>query len=559
VSKTIDCFFIGHNEMSFDEYEKSVRDMGVESAAYRDLDKNFIRYHGNPYHLSEIFNAVRRDGGEEGSFKPLTLGDTFSLAVAYLGTYLHRRNLTFDYVNTFRDEKERLAEKLAEGNIVTVAIITTLYVSVFPILEIVEFIKKHNNTARIIIGGPFVSNQVRGLGPMELDYLFTSVGADFYVNSSQGEAALVKIINAVKSSRSPDGIPNIYYKTNGGFRRTPVSREDNRLTENMVDWDLFAPRVGGHVSVRTSISCPFSCTFCGFPQHAGQYQTAGVEEIRGELDLVDKIPSVGSVQFIDDTFNVPVKRFKEILRMIVTGGYKFQWHSHFRCQFADRETVKLMKESGCEGVFLGIESGSDRILKIMNKAASVDKYLGGIALLKEYGIPTYGSFIVGFPGETDETVEETVSFIKKSGIDFYRAQLWYCDPMTPIWRERGKYRIEGSHFEWTHATFDSKRASDVTDEIFLSVHDPIWIPQYNFEYDGYFHLLHRGLEPDRAKNFIKAFNNGIREKLTGPPRKDVSRGVIEELETALGKINGTKKETPKDYDAKDYDADFDFI
>ncbi len=562
MTKIIDCFFIGHNEMNFVQYEKRIREMGIDSGAYRDLDKNFIRYNNIPYHASEIFNIITRNhGGSTADIQPLTMGDTFNLAIAYLGTYLHRRKLTFDYINSFQEEKVTLMKKLAEGNILTIAIITTLYVSVFPILEIMEFIKKYNDTAKIIIGGPFISNQVRSLDPMELEYLFKSIDADFYVNSSQGEATLVKIIDTLKNNLPLEGIDNIYYKVNNRFQQNPLSKENNRLSENMVNWDLFSHNIHQHINMRTSISCPFSCTFCGFPEHAGPYQTSAVEEIREELNQVNKIESLKSVQFIDDTFNVPVKRFKEILRMIIKNNYKFQWHSHFRCQFADRETVELMKESGCEGVFLGIESGSNTILENMNKAAVVDKYLQGIALLKEYEILTYGSFIIGFPGETDETIQQTLQFIKESGVDFYRAQLWYCDTMTPIWKEKEKFAIRGSHFEWKHVTSDAKTAAKITDEIFLSIETPIWVPQYNFECDGLFHLLHRGLSLHQVKNFIKAFNKGIKEKLTNPCQKDVSSEVIKELENILGESASLLRvcDNEKEEDMVDnYGGGFDF-
>lgn len=559
--KMIDCFFIGHNEMDFAEYEKRVRQMGIHSGAYRDLGKNFLCYNNTLYHISEIFNIFCRNNGDpigSDNIKPLSMGDTFNLAIAYLGSYLHNRNLSFDYVNAFQDEKELLAEKLAKNNILAIAIITTLYVSAFPILEIIRFIKKYNNTAMIIVGGPFIANQVRSLSPVELEYLFESVGGDFYVNSTQGEAALVEIITALKKKLPLEQINNIYYNVNGNFQKTPTRKENNRLAENMVNWDLFSPATNryGHLNIRTSISCPFSCSFCGFPEHAGPYQTVGIEEIQEELDQANKIKALTSVQFVDDTFNVPVKRFKEILKMMIKNQYKFKWHSHFRCQYADRETVELMKASGCEGVYLGIESGSDHILKIMNKASKVEQYFRGVRLLKEYGILTYGSFIIGFPGETHETVQETIQFIKESGIDFYRTQLWYCDTLTPIWKEREKYNIKGSHFEWTHATMDAKTAADITDEIFLSIENPIWVPQYNFEFYGLFHLLHRGFSPLQVKNFLNAFNRGIKEKLIGSS-KEISREVIEELEASLRKnhIPGKKR---KGNQREDEEAEFDF-
>lgn len=556
----VDCYFIGHNEMNFDNYEKTVREMGVQSGAYRDLLKNFIYFNYKPHHASEIFNLLCRDHSGNGNpVKPLYIGENFNAAIAYLGTYLQRRGHTFDFINSFHEEKEILAEKLEQGNILTVGIITTLYVSVFPILEIVEFIRQYHKDVKIIVGGPFVSNQVTALNPTDLEYSFKNIGADVYVDSSQGEATLEKVIRAYKNNHSLENIPNIHYKDGDSYRATPLERENNLLSENMVDWTLFTQRAGEFINVRTSISCPFSCSFCGFPEHAGKYQTAEVDAVERELNRLNEIPTLKSVQFIDDTFNIPGNRFKKILRMMIDNKYKFPWHSHYRCQFADEETVALMKESGCEGVFLGIESGNNQILKNMNKAATVEKYYKGVELLKKYDILTYGSFIIGFPGETEQTVQDSIDFIRRSGIDFFRTQLWYCDTVTPIWKEREKYQIEGSHFEWKHATMDSRQASDIIDDIFLSVRDePVWVPQYNFECDGVFHLLHRGLTVPQIKDFLRAFNDGMREHLRDASQKDASFDVIKRIKSSCGAVDETETGSGDELLEEDYDAGFDF-
>ena len=127
-----------------------------------------------------------------------------------------------------------------------------------------------------------------------------------------------------------------------------------------------------------------------------------------------------------------------------------------------------MARSGCKGVFLGIESGSPTILANMNKSATVEKYATGIEMLRRYGIMTFGSFIIGFPGETDQTVEETIDFIRETKPDYYRAQMWYCEPGTPIQNERLKYDIKGEGFVWSHATMDSLEAMDHIDRMFLT-------------------------------------------------------------------------------------------
>jgi radical SAM PhpK family P-methyltransferase len=539
----VDCLLIGHNEMNFQEYEQTIRKMGTDSGAYRDLALNFLCYNNKPYPVSEVFNLFCinhgwEDTGSAVCLKPLQMSKITANAVAYLGTYLHRRGFVFDYINSFQDQQEELAEKLIRGNIRTIAITTTLYVALFPIIEIVEFIRKYNREARIIVGGPFIATQARVLEPDQLSHLFAStIGADFYVNSPKGEASLVKLIHALKNNLPVHGIPNIYYRSGGGFVASHSWQEDTRLAENMVNWDLFADRVDEFVNIRTAVSCPFSCAFCGYPEHAGKYQAVGVKEIEQELNLLKKIKTLKGINIVDDTFNVPAERFKEILRMMIRNKYSFKWNSYYRCQFADRETVELMKESGCMGVFLGIESGSNKVLGNMNKKATREEYLKGVDLLKEYGIVTYGSFIVGFPGETADTVRETRSFIRDSGLNFYRAQLWYCDPITPIWKQRGKYRIKGSQFEWSHCTTNSKMAGDFIDDMFLTIEESTWVPYHHFDFDNLMCLIHRGMSPDQVRNFLKSFNNGVREKLTTPSRNEVSYNVLRQLKNCLLEVS----------------------
>ncbi len=560
MKKAIDCLFLGHNEMDFAKYEKTIRKMGVDSGAYRDLSLNFFRYENRGYSTAEIYNVLRSSCNEaKQSFQPLNMGETFSAAIAYLGTFLNRRGFTFDYINSFQDRKTQLAEKLTQLDILTIAVTTTYYISVLPIIEIIDFIKQYNTTAKIIIGGPFIATQIRNQDAAAIDYLFSSLEADFYVNSSQGEAALVEIIKALKNNLSFDHINNIYYKSNGSYISTLPTRERNVLSENMVDWDLFSDGVGEYASVRTSISCPFSCAFCGFPQHAGAYQTADVGAVEKELKKLNQIETLKSIHFIDDSFNVPPKRFKEMLRMMIKCQFRFKWHSYFRCQFADRETVELMRESGCEGVFLGLESGNDQILKNMNKNATTANYQKGIELLREYGIVTFGDFIIGFPGETRETVQDTVAFIEKSGLDFYRTQLWYCEPITPIWQEREKYKIQGESFEWNHNTMDFKQACDLIEEIFLSSRQSIWVPQYNFDFDNLWHLVHRGMSIQQVGDFLNRFNEAVKEKFRNPKQGEVSSQCLYQLRKLCCEGNEADDFTDAhQLSSNRLDTDFDF-
>jgi anaerobic magnesium-protoporphyrin IX monomethyl ester cyclase len=562
MKQTIDCLIIGQNQLPFETYEKIVREMGEASGAYQDLDKNTIRYRNKLCSGADIFNTFcagkTGDSGVIHAIKPV---ETFNAAIAYLGTFLRRRGFTFDYINGFREEKEKLAQKLEQEQILTIAITTTFYVAAFPLLEIMKFIKQHNTQARVIVGGPFISTKVRSLAPRDLGYLFETLGADFYVNSSQGETALVNIIHALKNNLPLDHIKNIHVKTGKNYAATALERENNVLADNMVDWSLFGTEAGEFINLRTGISCPFSCSFCGFPEHAGQYQTAPVEAVEKELNQLSRIPTVKNITFVDDTFNIPPKRFKDILRRMIKNNYQFRWNSFYRCQYADREAMELMKASGVESVFLGLESGNEQILKNMNKEADLDQFRRGLDLLHQFDITTFGNFIIGFPGETDESAQDTMNFIKTSGLDFYRAQLWYCEPITPIWREREKYELSGESFEWNHKTMNSTRACEIIKDLLLTQHQSTRLIQYYFDYDNVMQLTHKGMSLTQVKKFLKAFDNGVKEKLSNPGKKEVSFEVIKQIKDScrvevpgasrrafVDDSMGTRKRPPRDLD-----------
>jgi radical SAM PhpK family P-methyltransferase len=328
--------------------------------------------------------------------------------------------------------------------------------------------------------------------------------ADFYVADSQGESTLANLVETLKEGHNARSVPNLVYVENGALVQTPALPEANSMDEVGIDWAAFAREedLGRTIQMRTARSCAFKCSFCNYPTRAGKLSLASLETIEAELESIRAIGGVRNVVFIDDTFNVPLPRFKEICRMMIEKNYGFNWFSYFRCSNSDEESFDLMAESGCKAVFLGIESGSPAILKNMNKAATIEKYAEGIKALRQRGITTFGSFVLGFPGETEETVAETVSFIRQNQPDFYRAQMWYCEPGTPIARQSDTYKIRGEGFTWEHATMSSLEAMDHIDRMFLTVKESVWLPQWSFDFWFIPYALGKGIPLDEFKKFV---------------------------------------------------------
>ncbi len=400
---SLDCVVIGYYEIPFERYESFLRTYGEDTEAYRDLKFSFVDFGQKKLDyiglLNNSFELARPDSGTSNGGQQFKSGDIPNLAAVYMTNFLNRKGLTAKYINLFEFEKEKLLDYLSEDPY-CVAITTTFYVVNQPVNEIVEFIRKHNSKVKIVVGGPLIANHARNYQGDALRATLDDMGADIYVIEGEGELTLAAITHCLKGGGDLQHVPNIVYFEDGQMKRTLAFAEKNSLDENYIDWRAFSSEsLGETIQTRTARSCAFNCAFCNYPTRAGKLTLASIDVIEKELDSMRELGGVQNVVFIDDTFNVPLPRFKELCRMMIHKKYNFNWFSYFRCSNSDEEAIDLMTESGCKGVFLGIESGSPDILKKMNKAATVELYDRGIQMLRERGILTFGSFIVGFPGE----------------------------------------------------------------------------------------------------------------------------------------------------------------
>ncbi|NVO12396.1 MAG: radical SAM protein [Bacteroidales bacterium] len=526
--KQLDCLLIGPYEMSLTKREKLIKTYGTDSIAYRDLNLRMLHYNNKPYSFFDLLEMAS-EPLDDNTFGPFNTAAILSGAILYLGSFLDKYKLTFDYIKSFEFQREELARKLKEHDILTVVITTTTYLNPFPIKEIISFIRKYNKETKIIVGGPFVWTQINIQKKEMVDSMFKSIDADFYVHSAEGEAALVNIINGLKENENLNNVNNLYFKEDGHYVQTSNKLENNKLEENAVNWQLFYDDLQPHAWVRTSKSCAFQCSFCDSHIRLGKYQSISVDSVEKELNAIKKTGKIKTIRFIDDTFNIPKKRFKEILKMMIRNKYNFKWNSFFRCQYAEREIIELMVESGCEAVHLGIESADPKILINMNKQSTIEEYEKGLQLLNEYKIISFASFIIGFPGETEKTVNETISFIENSKPTFYLLWPWFCIPSTPIWGEKEKYNLTKTGFDWHHSTMSASQAMDYMENIILQVNNSVYCPFFA-EYIG---ILLSKFTIGQIVNFSKAFNENIKKKIMHLEQKDVDDKIFDLFRVSL--------------------------
>jgi len=167
--------------------------------------------------------------------------------------------------------------------------------------------------------------------------------------------------------------------------------------------------------------CPFRCFFCVYPQtfHGRRYRLRSAENVVDEFEyIIENFPEVKEVGIEDDTFTANIKRAREICQLLINRRLhrKIKWWANVRVNL-DLDTMKLMKEAGCRLVIAGFESGVQKILDNMRKGITVEQSFEFAKNAKKAGLLVHGCFMVGNPGETWRTMQETLDFAIKLNID----------------------------------------------------------------------------------------------------------------------------------------------
>jgi radical SAM PhpK family P-methyltransferase len=510
----LDCLIIGHNEGDFHEMVMRTRATARFSAGYEDAKLNSVLLGGRRVHYMELLSRAL----EAATGQPQTLSSFRqpSLAACFLASHLRRRGLRTEIVNSFTYDRPLLAALLAERPRV-VALTTTFYVEADPLLQVIEVIRTLCPDARIVVGGPYVYRLCESHDPITQDYLLQGLGADFYVVDSQGEATLAKLVTALRDHPrdDPDDVPNLIWTKDGGrtFQRTARAPEDNDIDGTAIDWSLFdADYLRPTTYMRTARSCPFACAFCCYPIMAGDHVVNDVEVVMRQLRKLREL-GVENVVFVDDTLNVPLPRFKKLLRRMVEEDLGLRWMSFFRCSNSDPETFELMRAAGCAFTFLGIESGDAAVLKNMDKFADLARYEDGIRRLEASGIATHASLIVGYPGETADSVKRTVELIERSRPSFYAAQVFFHDLRSPLQQRAREFGLEGSGYTWSHASMGWQEAVGHVRAMVTTIEGSALTSSYSLGLWGMFYLMTRGITLDQVRSFLRITRDMVLEGL----------------------------------------------
>ena len=253
----------------------------------------------------------------------------------------------------------------------------------------------------------------------ESDFVFPQFCCDYLASSN---------VLSFRNSLDVNAYPGLFINTPLGIASSQPVHHDaleiNRLPlpdrsgfrHDTYQEHWYASEQARPTTIMVTRGCPFNCDFCSKPVWGSVYRQTDLNKVFLEINDIIAL-GYNRLWIADDSFTLDLTYVREFCRQKLLRGINIEWTCLSRVRGMDQETAELMKEAGCVKVYLGLESGSDVTLRLMGKKSTVQEGSEAVAIFTRAGISAAGFFIVGYPGETMETIEKTLSFALSIPLD----------------------------------------------------------------------------------------------------------------------------------------------
>jgi len=327
-----------------------------------------------------------------------------------------------------REEKPRFVGITAATNSIHIA------------YSLISSMKAQSIPSKIVIGGVHITalpgETIRECGGLDIGVI------------GEGEVTILEIL----SGKSLHEVNGIIFREDGEVYRTPHREYIQELdTLPFPAWDLLPQlekyyRPSPHMYLRlpsnsllTSRGCPNRCSFCIMASSGKKFRAHSSDYTVGMVEHLIKNYHIRDIIFYDDNFLLDKKRAIEICEQIIKRKLNITWSCLARTEVISPEILKLAKRAGCWQIAYGIESGDQRILDILKKNTQVEKAEEVLRKTVEAGIRTRGFFMIGVPGETEESIQKTIDFAKRSCLNDFQATFFTPFPGTAFYQDIHQY------------------------------------------------------------------------------------------------------------------------
>lgn len=352
--------------------------------------------------------------------------------------------------------KDAIAEGQTHGEFVkevkgynpNIIVLETSTPSIINDSRIVEQIKKENDATVVFTGSHVSALPERTLRESEADV----------VCIGEYDCTLVDLAEAVEKNIGFGDVKGIAYKDNGSVHiNQPQELIDNldafpRPLRDQLPISAYSDTLltSPFTFIVSARGCPYRCNYCNWPNtmYGHKIRTRNPIKVVDEVEYCIKEYNLKSFKFFDDTFTHNKNRVKTICNELIKRKIDTPWICNARPDTLDEETMRLMKKAGCYLFKVGVESGDQEILNWIKKGTTLKHIREFFKLTKKVGIQTFGSFMIGYPQETKETIKKTFDFAKEIEPDMVQFVILQPLPGTGIYEWMKSEKMIPENLQW---------------------------------------------------------------------------------------------------------------
>jgi len=404
------------------------------------------------------------------------------LGLAYLASALSEAGMEVKILDlVVNPYSQKMLQTLVEDFNPQVAGITAVTMTFDHAIGVIEDIKRIAPDILTIMGGPHVSFCAR-------ETLNAYPQLDV-IGLGEGERTIVELVRTAQNGHAWAGVKGIAYRKGRQIcfteKRQPIANLDDLPDPDRRLLSLGRYRaLGMPISLTTSRGCPHKCIFCVGRKMVGarvRYRSAG--KIVDELEYLNSL-NFHQINIADDLFTANKNHCNAVCDEIIKRGLQLKWTSFARVDTVSNAVLAKMKAAGCSAVSFGIESADPQILKTIKKGITLKQVEDAVAMCRSAGIMPFASFILGLPGETPQTIKETMEFgnrLKKQGLSF-GFHLLAPFPGTEVREHSERHGIKILTDDWSQ--YHANRAIVETPSVDHRTLDEI-VVKWEQEYDDY--------------------------------------------------------------------------
>ncbi len=359
------------------------------------------------------------------------------LGLLYVSAYLQRekvKNYVFDATFSNREEQLQYIENQKPD-------IVAVYVNLMTKINVIKLIKILQKDARygfpkIVLGGPDVTYNLEN---------YLKAGAQ-YIVIGEGEQTMLELYKAITEKIDVSLVNGIAYLENNRVVKTPARSKIKDLStlplpnRDAIDISKYLNVWTKHhgkssMTISTQRGCPYTCKWCSTAVYGQSYRRRPAKQVVEEMAILQKKYNPDSIWFVDDVFTVSHKWIKEFHQEIQQQDIQIPFECITRAERLNDEILQLLKQAGCFRIWIGAESGSQKIIDAMDRRVNVNVVKNAIIKTNAIGIETGTFIMLGYPGESQEDINQTIKYLKEANPTHYTITIAYPIKGTALYSE----------------------------------------------------------------------------------------------------------------------------